>query len=627
MAATRFVPALFAALVAFLLAWFDGGFYALTWGVASLGLLGVCGATTVLADQLPFSRLALASLAGLWGFALWTFASGLWTSDLTKTVRDAELAFVYPIALMAALLIARRSGATMLIAGTLVGMVAICAYALGGRLAPDLFGFPNAPAADGRLYSPIGYWNGLAAIAAIATLVAGGLAAARLPVALRAVAAASLVVTVPTLYLTFSRGALWAATAGLVVLVAVSPERLRLVATLAAVLPWAGAAIGVIHSHDALTASHLQRQAVTRAGHAVLPPLAVLAFAAAVSCVLIASAQERVLVPVRFQRVVGTVLLASVCLALAAVVVHRGGPISLEKSISHSLEIPYQRTPTPDLNQRLSDVSPSGRLDQWRVAWTTFRAHPIVGVGAGGWEAQWLRYEPYNDYNQRPHSLYLEVLAELGLIGTALLALALIPPALAFSTRRREPIACSAVAGFSVFLFHAAVDWDWQLPGVTVPALMCAACLLAVAGPRTGIRLTEGLRWTLTGIMIGLALAAAITLQGNRLVSAAADNVALGKFAAARSEATKARTWLPWSYEPDTWAGEARLQAGDRRGAAASFRRALSFDSQNWRLWFDLARASSGAERRRAVAHVRMLYPLSPELAALCASAAFAPSC
>ena len=627
MPVSRLAPGAFAGVLVFGLAWFDGGFYAPAWGVASLGLLGVCGCAIVLSERLYLSRLALVSVGGLFGLAAWTLMSGLWTSDLTKTISDAELAFVYPIALIAALLITRRSSATMLMAGALVGMVAICAYALGGRLAPDLFGFPNTPAADGRLYSPIGYWNGLGAIAAIASLVAAGMAAARLPTPLRAVASASIVVTLPTLYLTFSRGALWAAAAGLVVLVAVSPERLRLVVSLAAVLPWAAAAIAIVHSHDALTAAHLHREAVTAAGHAVLLPLAVLAVAASVSSAVTASAEERVTVPIGVQKVVGALLLTSVFLALAAVVIYRGGPIPLEDSIRRSLDVPYQRTPTPDLNQRLSDVSPSGRLDQWRVAWTTFRRHPIAGVGAGGWEAEWLRHEPYNDYNQRPHSLYLEVLAELGLIGAALLALAVVPPPVAFFRRRREPAACAAVAGFSVFLFHAAVDWDWQLPGVTVPALMCASCLLAMASPSLGIRLTEPLRWALTGVIIFVALAAAFTLQGNRLLSAAADNVAQGKLEAARSEANTARTWLPWSYEPDTWAGEAELRAGDRHGAAASFRRALSFDTQNWRLWFDLARVTSGAERRRAVTRARLLYPLSPELAALCHTAVVAPDC
>src|SRR6476659_1230319 len=116
MPVSRLAPGAFAGVLVFGLAWFDGGFYAPAWGVVSLGLLGVCGCAIVLSERLYLSRLALASIGGLFGLAVWTLMSGLWTSDLTKTVRDAELAFVYPIALMAALLIARRSGATILMA-------------------------------------------------------------------------------------------------------------------------------------------------------------------------------------------------------------------------------------------------------------------------------------------------------------------------------------------------------------------------------------------------------------------------------------------------------------------------------------------------------------------------------
>ena len=131
MPVSRLAPGAFAGVLVFGLAWFDGGFYAPAWGVASLGLLGVCGCAIVLSERLYLSRLALASVGGLFGLAAWTLMSGLWTSDLTKTVSDAELAFVYPIALTASLLVARRTGTSSLAIGTLVAMVAVCVYALG----------------------------------------------------------------------------------------------------------------------------------------------------------------------------------------------------------------------------------------------------------------------------------------------------------------------------------------------------------------------------------------------------------------------------------------------------------------------------------------------------------------
>ena len=253
---------------------------------------------------------------------------------------------------------------------------------------------------------------------------------------------------------------------------------------------------------------------------------------------------------------------------------------------------------------------------------------PLAGEGAGGWEAQWLLHEPYNNYNQRPHSLYLETLAELGLIGAILLAFALVPPLAAFARARHHPAASATLAAFVVFLVHAGVDWDWQLPAVAVAALLCSACLLGAApGTAPGILISDRVRWTLVAATGALVVCAAVALQGNRLVADAASNVGRGRYASAVADANSARTWIPWSYQPDTWAGEAELQAGNRSAAAASFRRALSYDKGNWRLWLNIARVTTGPEQRRAITKVRLLYPLSPELTALCSAKANRDSC
>ena len=256
-----------------------------------------------------------------------------------------------------------------------------------------------------------------------------------------------------------------------------------------------------------------------------------------------------------------------------------------------------------------------------------FTAHPLAGEGAGSWEAQWLLHEPYNDYNQRPHSLYVETLAELGLIGAVLLAFALVPPLAAFARGRHHPAASATLAAFVVFLVHAGVDWDWQLPAVTVAALLCAACLLGASQQTAGIRISDRVRWTLATATGALVVCAAFALQGNRLVADAASNVERGRYASAVADANSARAWLPWSYQPDSWKGEAELQAGNPAAAARSFRQALGFEDRNWRLWLNVARVTTGPEQRRAITQVRLLYPLSPELTALCAAKATRHGC
>ena len=626
MPASRLAPGAFAGVLVFGLAWFDGGFYAPAWGVASLGLLGVCGCSIVLSERLYLSRLALASVGGLFGLAAWTLMSGLWTSDLTKTISDAELAFVYPIALTASLLVARRTGTSSLAIGTLVAMVAVCVYALGGRLAPDVFGFPNSVDAVGRLYSPIGYWNGLGGFAAMAALLGGGLAAARLPTAVRVGASASLVVTLVTLYLTFSRGALIGAAVGLVVLAAASPARLRLAAALTAALPWAAAAVLVVERRSQLTARTLDKQALISEGHQVIPLLIGCAVGAAATALALATLAPRVHVGVATRRAIGALLIVATVLTCAVAVDRRGGPVEMVRNVRSSLES-QPRAPNANNANRLRDLSLNGRLDQWRVAWPMFTAHPLAGEGAGSWEAQWLLHEPYNDYNQRPHSLYLETLAELGLIGAILLAFALVPPLAAFAQARHHPAASAALAAFVVFLVHVSVDWDWQLPAVAVAALLCAACLLGATGQTPGILISDRARWTLVAATGALVVCSVVALQGNRLVADAASNVGRGHYASAVADANSARPWLPWSYQPDSWEGEAELQAGNSYAAARSFRQAVGFDDRDWRLWLNLARASSGAEQRRAIVRVRNLYPRSPELAALCATSPHPSGC
>ena len=52
-----------------------------------------------------------------------------------------------------------------------------------------------------------------------------------------------------------------------------------------------------------------------------------------------------------------------------------------------------------------------------------FGDEPIRGVGAGGWAVYWLRYRPIGEFANDAHSLPVQTLAELGLVGLALLAM------------------------------------------------------------------------------------------------------------------------------------------------------------------------------------------------------------
>lgn len=72
----------------------------------------------------------------------------------------------------------------------------------------------------------------------------------------------------------------------------------------------------------------------------------------------------------------------------------------------------------------------SGRTDIWAVGWRVVEAHPVVGVGTGNFPASSIHYviKPGTLNNKKTlidepsvaHNVYLEILAELGVVGLAL---------------------------------------------------------------------------------------------------------------------------------------------------------------------------------------------------------------
>jgi O-antigen ligase len=127
----------------------------------------------------------------------------------------------------------------------------------------------------------------------------------------------------------------------------------------------------------------------------------------------------------------------------------------------------------------------SNRYEYWRVAFRSFADHPLAGLGTAGFQVAWLRQRPIRESARNAHSLYLETAAELGIAGVLALGLFLAGVGLAArEAMRRDPAAAVGLLGaVTVFGFHAGIDWDWQMPAVTLPALVAAAGLVALGEP------------------------------------------------------------------------------------------------------------------------------------------------
>jgi O-antigen ligase len=118
----------------------------------------------------------------------------------------------------------------------------------------------------------------------------------------------------------------------------------------------------------------------------------------------------------------------------------------------------------------------------WSVGLDAFAEHPVTGVGTSSFAVEWLRERDEVDRALDAHSLYVETLAELGVVGALLLALFLGAVAVGGVRAARaapdDPVVAAAAAAAVAFFVHAGFDWDWESPALAITALVLVAALL-----------------------------------------------------------------------------------------------------------------------------------------------------
>jgi hypothetical protein len=406
-------------------------------------------------------------MGGLAALAVWTLASTAWAPIAGSAYAAGELAVLYAGVLFAAAALLRgrstlRGVEPALAAGTLV----IVGYGISERLLPGLLHFHHSVSAEGRLEQPLTYWNAMGELAALGLVLCARLAGdATRAERLRAGAAAAAAPLGLGLYVSFSRGALFAAAAGLVALAVAAPHREQwrggAVVIAAAVL--AALVAAPLHGVTGLTGGLGARE---RQGAAVLVALAVIAV---VAVVVLRRLDRRARTgPLALPRHAALIAVALVC-AMFAVSVAAGANEQATSPLSGGAS-------------RLSTLQ-SNRYSYWRVAVHAFAAAPVPGVGAGGWAVWWLRRRPFDEGARDAHSLYLQTAAELGLVGLALLAAFLggVAWAARDAVRVAPGLAAGPIAAFTTWVAHVSVDWDWQMPAVTLMAIILAGTLLSLA--------------------------------------------------------------------------------------------------------------------------------------------------
>ena len=558
--------------------------------------------------------------------AAFTAVSIAWAPSAEGAFAELDRVLIYVGIFALVVMVTRRGDAARWSDGLAAGITAVGLLALVSELFPGSIG-PDAPPVffpgENRLSYPVNYWNGLAVLVGIAFPLLLRAATAARPSWARALALAPFPALTAVIYLASSRGGAATALAGVIVFLLFTARRLAaLVATLVASLGVVGAVM-VLVARPALADGAIGSAASSGEGQSAALLLAMLALGCAVVYAAWCAVEPRR--PLRLHRA-SVAVLAVAGLVVVAIGVRAADPVQKFDD--------FRSPPTEDnitasdfTKAHLLSANGSGRWQLWASAVDEWKQKPLTGEGAGAYESWWAQHGNMRKFVRSAHSLYLEMLGELGLIGFLLLVSAFGAAFVAagrrvLRTTGDERTAIAALTGALVaFMVGAGIDWMWELTIVTVVGIACLALLVGPASDVAGRRaVVPRLRVAPRAVLVGVC-ALAICLQGILLLSnmrleqsqAAATR---GDAEVARSAARDASSLQPWAASPYLQLALLSEQERDLPAARARIGEALDRDARDWRLWLVSARIETAAgnitQARRDLRRARTLNPRSP---------------
>jgi O-antigen ligase len=550
----------------------------------------------------------------LGGLALLSAISSSWSGSVELSVIEADRVLVYLGVFLAAFLIVQTDQRRQRFAeGLTIALAAVAVLGLATRLLPHVLEFGDALGGGPRLRYPLGYWNANGALFGIAVGLLLWSSRQAVSAALRWLSVAALPAVLLALYFTYSRGGLVALALAAACTIALSRDRLWLLATLGAAALGALPAVLAVQARRGI-ADNLAGQASVDQGATVL---LVLLAGTALTLLLVAAlhwAERRggQLTGRAVELSRNPALLRSVAAGIAVVAIGVAiaiGGRAWDQFSSSDVQFPNE----PE--RHFSDFSGAGRHDFYRVATDAFGEKPILGGGAGTYEFAWERHRSIAYPVHDAHSLYLEAFAELGLIG-GLLVLALVGALLwtgfsawraaAYPQRERYGALFATTLAFAVV---AAFDWFWEIAAVGAVFFLASAVLIAarcrqLAGPRSGAGEGEGRGFGLAVAGLAVAWIAAVALIGpllvEREIDASQNAAATGNFASAVDHANTARSIEPFAASPYVQLGLLAESQGDYATAAERLTQAIDREDRNWQLYYLRSRVEEEAGDRAA---------------------------
>lgn len=624
----------------FALAIAQGGYDVVDRQTAAVILWWIVGLAAVVSGRLS-SRPALSGVlatAFAAGISVWIAVSVGRSISEERTVIELgrSVAHLAPVVLIGWALPARLWRSVL--AGLIIGAVAVCVAALGNRLSPGFLGQTTAVVfsnTTSRLAAPLGYWNAVGSWSVITTLLLLGAGAHAPRWWQRSLAMSAVPLAVTVGYLTYSRSSIGALAVGLVILVALSLRRWTLVVH-------AGAAVAAsLVCVLAVRGAPEIADATGTAGGATVGAIVVAAgiALAVVSALTGRLGLDRVALPLRTARI------ATGALVIAALVFGAVGVASYGDRAWDKFSTVENFSGAADPTGRLTSLNNGSRVAQWNLAIDSWKEDKLRGSGAGTFELTYNTEAKDGQFVRDAHSAFLEALSEQGVVGFGLLVgfvLALIA-CVATAVRRSvdaldRGLIAGASAGLAAFLFGTGFDWFWEVTALALYAMALAGVLIAAGktaprsvktppvvtsddGPSDAAsevpaaaerpRETRPLAaprkaagWPLRAALVAVAVVAILVelpgLVGTSEVRRSQSDVVAGDIVGARSHADQAIDIIPWASSPFLQRALVDEQAGEWTAAAASMKLAIERDPKDWRLPLVLSRVEAKAGRTKA---------------------------
>jgi hypothetical protein len=575
----------------------------------------------------------LAALTVLTGLSM------TWAESAERAFTEFNRAALYLGVFLVALCAGTRGNVGRWLDGLAIGIVATGLFGLATRLFPNRFD-PGAipeflPAAVTRLSRPVEYWNGLAILVALALpFLLRAATQPRTPALIRGLALAPFPPLAATLFLTSSRGGFACAIVAIGAFLALSPRRWSAAAAVATGGLGAVVAIAVVSSRDALVNEPFTPLAVSQGRSAAL----LLLLAGAATGIVFALGTWAAPRELRIPRAFGWATTAVAVVAVLAVVV-AADPVARAEAFTDPPA--FSGEETDFVEQHLLSGNGSGRWQFWAAAIDQWRGDPVLGAGAGSYEAWWAQHGSLGMFVRDAHSLYLEVLGELGVVGFGLLV-ALFVLALGVGLRRLRAAAeeerlvvAALVAAFLAYGVGVGIDWMWELTivsvaGMAVLGLLTGPATSAASRPRLLTDSVPGERRSRRRFAAGVVAvtAAWLVVCAQAIPYLAEIKISDSQAASRRGDgqealehAMAARNIQPWAASPYVQLALVEEAVGDLAEAQRVIREGIERDPTDWRLWLIASRIETKSgdipAARADLARAAELNPRSPLFASV----------